>query len=663
MSFFKSFKMLFTGDNTQINPNDLKKFSPEELEEMVSTKREMLIKEHRLKDKQNKINKGLVGMKNLGNTCFMNSALQCLSNTWPLTEYLINNDWEETLNTVSTASEGRLICEYYILLQKIWIENNNAVNPNDVKKAIMRVSKTFAGFSQQDTQEFLSYFLDAIHEDINQIFIKPYIQQKDYAGEPIHEFAKEAWMNHLLRNKSFIVDIFHGQYFSKILCPTCKHESVTCDPFDMLSLNLPAKEQVKFEGYFVSYTYDKDTYSVSFIVNGMTTLDEILDKIVKDWNKQISDDENKLEIANLIPYFYLRSKIVDRIKKPYNKIRAKEIMQSDNIFFVLEGYSKIYTSLVFESNDDSTIRQELKNSTLVHKISIQVQSKGKSIAIEKEVVVPKTLTSYQLYLLCYIIHRKSFLNAEVKNSEFIKLGMNKHEIEEEFRKFFPEDKIDPKSVIFTLSINLSKILSLKQTDFVFEKFKDNKLEVILSINNDYFAAEPKLKSCKKLYIDNLISKTRSLSIYDCFEQFVNEEKLDEENMWYCSVCKSHKEAYKKMAIMKYPKILIIHLKRFKKDHYKHYVNFNKNSDLVDFPIDKLDISKYVIDGKDNNIQYSLYAIANHYGSCGGGHYTAFCKNEQDQNWYCYDDSSVNFVKEQEIITEAAYVLFYKLKVK
>lgn len=66
--------------------------------------------------------------------------------------------------------------------------------------------------------------------------------------------------------------------------------------------------------------------------------------------------------------------------------------------------------------------------------------------------------------------------------------------------------------------------------------------------------------------------------------------------------------------------------------------------------------------EDGPLLYDLFAISNHYGSTGGGHYTAFCKNPITGEWYDFDDSSVQKVsKKSDIISENAYILFYRRK--
>lgn len=84
---------------------------------------------------------------------------------------------------------------------------------------------------------------------------------------------------------------------------------------------------------------------------------------------------------------------------------------------------------------------------------------------------------------------------------------------------------------------------------------------------------------------------------------------------------------------------------------------------MDFPL-SLDLTQFHVSNhkKEDIDTYELYGVINHYGDVGGGHYIAMTKNFIDGEWYFYDDSEVNKLKESEIVTKAAYILFYK-KVK
>ena len=87
----------------------------------------------------------------------------------------------------------------------------------------------FAGFQQHDAQELLAFLLDGLHEDLNRVQVKPYVELKDSDGRPDFEVAREAWENHLRRNQSIIVDLFHGQLKSRVRCKTCGSVSVRFD--------------------------------------------------------------------------------------------------------------------------------------------------------------------------------------------------------------------------------------------------------------------------------------------------------------------------------------------------------------------------------------------------------------------------------------------------
>lgn len=89
---------------------------------------------------------------------------------------------------------------------------------------------------------------------------------------------------------------------------------------------------------------------------------------------------------------------------------------------------------------------------------------------------------------------------------------------------------------------------------------------------------------------------------------------------YCPGCKEHRQAIKKLDLWRLPEILVIHLKRFS---YSRFMK-NKLEAFVDFPIDGLDLSSYIsYKNGQTTYRYMLYAISNHYGGMGGGHYTAY----------------------------------------
>ena len=146
-----------------------------------------------------------------------------------------------------------------------------------------------------------------------------------------------------------------------------------------------------------------------------------------------------------------------------------------------------------------------------------------------------------------------------------------------------------------------------------------------------------------------------LSLNHCLQEFMKEEVLKDDEKWYCSRCKTHQVALKKMEVYSAPDHLIIHLKRF--SHHRGMFGGQKVTQLVDFPVDELDLGPYVISGGG---KYELYAVSNHFGGLEGGHYTADCRSPVNGKWYNFDDSSVSEKSSfYSIVSESAYVLFYR----
>ena len=152
--------------------------------------------------------------------------------------------------------------------------------------------------------------------------------------------------------------------------------------------------------------------------------------------------------------------------------------------------------------------------------------------------------------------------------------------------------------------------------------------------------------------------SNAASIYDCLNYFSMEETLSGNDKWYCSKCKDHVTAQKKMEVYKAPDYLIIHFKRFAVQRNVMF-GTRKLNDFINFPVTGLDLNAYIkADSSQENI-YDLYAVSNHFGTLGAGHYTAFAKNPYYKKWFNFDDSHVDRATEKDVVTKAAYVLFYK----
>ncbi|KAK0406596.1 hypothetical protein QR680_018676 [Steinernema hermaphroditum] len=213
------------------------KKSPDEDAEEQYPFREIVVDE----SKPQYVLQGVCGLWNYGATCYMNSALQCLVAIPELTQFFAQRRYREELNITSKKFEGQLAVAYKALLEEMEAANG-AIVPDGLRNLIKKYEGRFNNNEQQDAQEFLSFFLDELHEDLNRVVKKPYIEYSESILQTHAEMGREAWENHRKREDSVVVDLAHLQVKYKRTCTTCSTESVRFESAASLTLELPEEE-------------------------------------------------------------------------------------------------------------------------------------------------------------------------------------------------------------------------------------------------------------------------------------------------------------------------------------------------------------------------------------------------------------------------------------
>jgi ubiquitin C-terminal hydrolase len=588
----------------------------------------------------------------------MNSALQCLSHTEGLTEYFLQNSFKTDVNKDNSDGSGGDVSDSYgDLINKLWDGSDNSVKPTDFKYYLSKHNPFFEGYEQHDSFEWILSILHFLNEDLNKVTKKPYCSSLSTKGKELIKLSSEQWDYFLSRNDSPITQFFHLQLHTSQTCEEWDNKTHYFEENNALSCQLlsdkdkvPAKSSLTFIVHPIDFIDEKRVRKIMVECDSKMKLNEIIEKVdlkqAEMWKtngQQLGEDDLTLKSKSFdkttIECFEIRNTSENDeclkinifmktyetkgdetfciLKKSPNRINVAVNLDDKvekvyyKVFCHLFGISKFATKTQnYRYNFNENIQTEYSAFCEAFKDS------NKKQPFQLEITNPSNELLFKLDQnfdpsCCFL-----FFNQDIKMKDIFNL-------------------LDGKTPEFRLIYLNEEVISYSKLNKVFEK---------------------------SFYLTNHVlprNKEKNKSIYDWIDDFCNVSEFQEIEMnWKAWGALTYMK--RKVKISKTSDYLVIHLERFKSS-FSFGMHMEKNNEVVDFPTEGLDISKYIdsFASSDASLSYDLYGVIHHSGGLHWGHYWATCKNFRDNKWYSLNDSSVKSANKRDIVAKSAYVLFYK----
>eukprot|EP01059_Diplonema_ambulator_P001743 TRINITY_DN11468_c0_g1_i4.p1 TRINITY_DN11468_c0_g1~~TRINITY_DN11468_c0_g1_i4.p1 ORF type:complete len:605 (+),score=62.55 TRINITY_DN11468_c0_g1_i4:187-1815(+) len=513
------------------------------------------------------------------------------------------------------------------LLKILWSGRYKHFAPTTFRTALSHISSSpFDGSPmehQQDSQEFLAFLLDALHEDVNRV------TQKKYSEDKKNDTPASAWGGYLSRNQSVVVDLFHGLAKSNLLCDKCGHQSTSYDPLMYLQVPVASCQQPSRCFYVVYVPLDAGAPPVFKAVKVSK------DGVIGDIANQLNPHSKQIQKVQMC---IVKSEL--EVHHVSHSVQVESIPNG----VMLAGFEHLPIKMPdYEEEEENT-------DVLIHLMNVDhtVDSQGEESDGEASLPSLDTMGFVRCDHLTSNVELYDAVRESRPASRLVRITFCYDNPD----SVIPDDP-DP--------ANGHAVLHLFSAEIRRGVPPSHPKIITLYAHWDlytYSRQDPiKHPSVHEAGLDH-VGGGKDITLHDCLTRWGQEEQLDDDNKWACEGCGVRTNAFKKMGLWTLPEYLVVQLKKFSYSAY----GVKKKSDLnVTFPIRGLDMTPY-LDPKaprKPNPTYDLYAVIPHYGSANMGHFTAYAYNIRQRVWLSYDDEAVMPVPEETVQRAPAYLLFYK----
>ncbi|XP_059342094.1 ubiquitin carboxyl-terminal hydrolase 43 [Ammospiza nelsoni] len=615
---------------------------------------------------------GAQGLRNHGNTCFMNAVVQCLSNTAPLAERLALGRYRV---------RGEVTHRLAALVRALWTREYTPQLSAEFKNIVSKHSSQFRGNAQHDALEFLLWLLDRMHEDLGAA--SP-AQQSRGPAQPGKDGSSCASRSppgtQHPRGQSFVQSHFQAQYRSSLTCPHCLKQSNTFDPFLCISLPIPLRQTRALNVTLVLQCERWRFVRVGLAVPLLGTVADLREMVAREGRvpaeqvilaevsprgllRSLSDPEALRAAGEAAPVYAFQPPPARRAGCPRSLPTSPAVPRPEGPRLLS---SAARSSDCLHRAPGGRILLLLCNTAGT---GPQLTRFGPPLVLREERGV-----SWEQLQQNILAQLRGVLRGDVRpqgTGALFRIRLAGGSAPCTYLS--PQDPHPLCHPAIDRALQLCGAGGPPHVRLTVEWDMSTKERLFGSIQEEVVQDAESVRRQQQAH-----GQQHSCTLDECFQLYTKEEQLAPDDAWRCPHCKVPQQGTVKLSLWTLPDILIIHLKRFRQVAEQRH----KLTTLVRFPLRGLDMAPHVAQrgqpggqllgrwvpwqptlclppGCPRDHLYDLYAVCNHHGSMQGGHYTAFCCNALDGRWYSYDDSRVEWVREAEVSTRSAYILFYQ----